>query len=115
MTSCLLRATMERMSTDRPYSFWRVMFLAEHYGRLIMTLDEVAEQIGMAPGTIKNRRSRGEFAWLRPNRRTLTADVSDVAAYLEQQCRIADEARLSTTATGVHVPRTQRASPRRRR
>ena len=60
------------------------MFLAEHYGRMTMTLDEVAEQIGLAPGTIRNRRTRGEFKWLRSDGRTLTADVQDVAAFLEQ-------------------------------
>ena len=69
---------------DTPRTLWRVMFLAEHYGRMTMTLDEVAEQIGLAPGTIRNRRTRGEFKWLRSDGRTLTADVQDVAAFLEQ-------------------------------
>lgn len=69
-------------------SLWRVMFLAERYGRMTMTLDEVAEQIGMAPSTIKNRRSSSqgtEFAWLRADGRSLCADVADVAAFLEQR------------------------------
>lgn len=66
-------------------SIWRVMFLAEKYGRLTLTLDEVAEQIGLAAATIKNRRSRGEFAWLKSDGRALYADVQDVAAYLEQR------------------------------
>lgn len=65
------------------------MFLAEHYGRLTLTLDEVAEQIGLAAGTIRNRRTKGEFQWLRQDGRALYADVSDVAAYLEQH-RTAD-------------------------
>lgn len=63
---------------------WRVLFLAEHYGRMILTLDEVADQIGLAPGTIRNRRTRGEFQWLRNDGRTLTADAQDVADYVER-------------------------------
>lgn len=66
-------------------TIWRVMFLAEKYGRLTLTLEEVAEQIGLAPATIKNRRSRGEFAWLKADGRSLYADVQDVAAFLEQR------------------------------
>lgn len=66
-------------------SIWRVMFLAEKYGRMTMTLDEVAEQIGIAPSTIKNRRSRGEFPWLKADGRALYADVQDVASFLEQR------------------------------
>jgi hypothetical protein len=64
---------------------WRVLFLAEKYGRMTLTLDEVAEQIGYRPGTIKNRRQQGEFTWLRTDGRTLYADVADVVAYLEQR------------------------------
>lgn len=37
-------------------TLWRVLFLAERYGRMTLTLEEVAEQIGLAPGTIQNRR-----------------------------------------------------------
>lgn len=62
---------------------WRVMFLAEHYGRMTLTLEEVADQIGVAPGTIKNRRTRGEFTWLKSDGRALSADVADVASFLE--------------------------------
>ncbi len=64
---------------------WRVMFLAEKYGRMTLTLDEVAEQIGLAPATIKSRRVRGEFQWLRTDGRMLYADVRDVADWIEQQ------------------------------
>lgn len=64
---------------------WRVMFLAEKYGRMTLTLDEVAEQVGLAPGTIRNRRSRGEFSWLRADGRALYADVVDVAEYVERR------------------------------
>jgi hypothetical protein len=46
-------------------SLWQAMFLAERYGRLTLTLDEVAEQIGLAAGTIRNRRTLGEFRWLK--------------------------------------------------
>lgn len=76
------------MNTPQPTTrkpLWRLLFLAETYGRMTLTLDEVAEQIGLAPGTIRNRRTRGEFAWLRSDGRTLTADVADVAAFLERQ------------------------------
>lgn len=66
-------------------TIWRVMFLAERYGRLTMTLDEVAAQVGLAPATIKNRRVNGEFAWLKSDGRSLYADVQDVAAFLERR------------------------------
>jgi hypothetical protein len=72
-------------------TLWRVIFLSERYGRMTLTLDEVAEQIGLAAGTIKNRRSRGEFQWLRTEGRELRADVADVAQYLDEQTRIARE------------------------
>lgn len=72
------------LTADRP-SLWRVMFLAERYGRMTLTLEEVAEQIGMAAGTIKNRRTKGEFAWVRSDGRALCADVADVAAFLESR------------------------------
>ena len=32
-------------------SVWRVMFLAEKYGRMTLALDEAAEQIGLAPSS----------------------------------------------------------------
>lgn len=70
-------------------TLWRVMFLAEKYGRMTLTLEEVGDQIGLAPGTIKNRRTRGEFAWLRSDGRELYADVQDVASFLERR-RTAD-------------------------
>lgn len=66
-------------------TLWRVAFLAEKYGRMTLTLDEVSEQIGIAPGTIKNRRQHGEFQWLKTDGRSLYADVADVAEYLEQR------------------------------
>jgi hypothetical protein len=72
-------------------TLWRVLFLAEQYGRMTLNLDEVASQIGIAPGTIRNRRTRGEFQWFKADGRALYADVSDVAAFLEQR-RTADAA-----------------------
>lgn len=66
-------------------SLWRVMFLAEKYGRMTMTLDEVAEQVGLAPATIRNRRTLGDFQWMQRDGRALFADVMDVAAYLEDR------------------------------
>lgn len=72
-------------------TLWRVTFLAEKYGRLTLTLDEVAEQVGLAAGTIRNRRQKGEFAWLKSDGRALYGDVADVASYLEQR-RTAHEA-----------------------
>ena len=80
-------------------SLWRVSFLAERYGRMTMTLEEVAEQIGMAPGTIRNRRTAGEFGWLRLDGRQLCADVADVAAYLEQRRTAHAESRSAPTDT----------------
>lgn len=66
-------------------SLWRVLFLSEQYGRMTLSLEEVAAQIGIAAGTIKNRRMRGEFKWLKSDGRTLYADAADVAAYLEKR------------------------------
>lgn len=66
-------------------ALWRVLFLAEKYGRMSLTLDEIAEQIGIAPGTIRNRRQTGDFDWIRSDGRQLYADVADVAQYLEQR------------------------------
>lgn len=73
------------MSSTNPRPLWRVLFLAEKYGRMTLTLDEIAEQIGIAPGTIRNRRTKGEFQWLNADGRTLTADAADVASFLEQR------------------------------
>lgn len=64
---------------------WRVMFLAERYGRMRLTLAEIAEQLGLSESTIRNRRARGEFQWIKVDGRDLFADVADVAAYLEQE------------------------------
>lgn len=69
--------------TKRP--LWRVLFLSEQYGRMTMTLDEIAAQIGISAGTIKNRRMHGEFAWLRADGRALYGDVADLAEYLEHR------------------------------
>ena len=65
---------------------WKAMFLAEKYGRLTLTLDEVAEQVLLAPQTIRNRRVRGEFQWLIENGNELVGDVFDVTAHLQAQC-----------------------------
>lgn len=72
------------MHHSRP-PLWRVLFLSEQYGRMTLTLHEVAQQIGYAAGTIKNRRMRGEFSWLKTDGRNLYADAADVAQYLEQR------------------------------
>jgi hypothetical protein len=72
-------------STLASRSLWRVLFLAEQYGRMTLTLEEVAAQIGIAAGTIKNRRTRGEFPWLKSDGRALSADAVDVASFLEQR------------------------------
>ena len=66
-------------------SLWRHALLFEKYGRMTLTLAEVAEQVGISEKTIKNRRVDGEFQWLKVDGRALTADVADVAAYLEQR------------------------------
>ena len=100
-------------------SLWQAMFLAERYGRLTLTLEEVAEQIGLAPATIKNRRSAGDFAWLKSDGRELRADVADVAEYLAQQRRTARAAIQETpprSASGSHqTDAPSRPSGRRRR
>ncbi|HEY9012047.1 MAG TPA: hypothetical protein VIN06_13610 [Devosia sp.] len=80
---------------------WRVMFLAEKYGRMTLTLDEVAEQIGLAPATIKSRRVRGEFQWLRTDARMLYADVRDVADWIEQQRKPPDAGTVAPAAVAI--------------
>ena len=71
-------------------TLWRVIFLCERYGRMRMKLPEIAEQVGLAEQTIRNRRTRGEFQWIRTDGRDLYADATDVAAYLESQRAISD-------------------------
>ena len=99
-------------------TLWRVLFLAEHYGRMTLTLEEVGEQLGLAPQTIKNRRSLGEFQWIKSDGRALSADVADLAAYLEQQ-RSAGAALPSTPPRSASESRPtdgpSRPSGRRRR
>jgi hypothetical protein len=81
------------------------MFLAERYRRMTLNLDEVAEQVGLSPGTIKNRRTRGEFKWLKSDGRQLYADAADVAKYLERR-RTDDAARSGLpTRTGSESSR----------
>ena len=64
---------------------WRYFFIAEKYGRTVLKLPEIAEQLGLSPQTIRNRKAKGEFRWIKPDGRDLRADVVDVADYLEQQ------------------------------
>lgn len=66
-------------------TLWRMIFLSEKYGRTRLKLPEIAEQIGIAPSTIRNRRSDGDFQWIKVDGRDLYADVEDVAQYIEQQ------------------------------
>lgn len=51
-------------------TLWRVLFLAERYGRQTLTLDEVADQISLAAGTIRNRRTAGDPGKRYPARRS---------------------------------------------
>ena len=100
-------------------ALWKAMWLAEHYGRLTMTLDEVSEQLGIAAGTIRNRRMAGEFTWLRQDGRELRADVADVAAYLDRQRHTAgaetpaSPQRTESSSPSTHAP-AQRGGRRRR-
>lgn len=99
-------------------SFWRAAFLAEHYGRLTLSIEEVADQIGLAAGTIKNRRLSGEFGWIRSDGRQLCADVADVAAYLEQRRTAHAEIQSSPPHTASSSPSKRdpsRPGARRRR
>jgi hypothetical protein len=104
------------MNTDKA-PLWRVLFLAERYGRMTLSLNEVAEQIGISPGTIKNRRMRGEFDWLRTDGRQLYADAQDVAQYLEEARQRAAEAAAAQAAASSAFERAVEAinGPRKRR
>ncbi|WP_273487619.1 helix-turn-helix transcriptional regulator [Roseateles chitosanitabidus] len=78
---------------------------------MTMTLDEVAEQIGLAPATIKNRRARGEFAWLKSDGRGLYADVQDVADWVERRRREVNAALgLGSQSAPVQPARSRRRS-----
>lgn len=103
--------------TSNKAPLWRVLFLAERYGRMILTLDEVADQIGLAAGTIRNRRTRGEFSWLRSDGRSLYADVQDVALYLEEARQRALEAATAHASAAFAFDRAVEAinGPRKRR
>lgn len=99
----------------------RVFMLFEKYGnRQVLTLDEVAAECCVSPKTIINRRSAGTgFAWLNHDGRGLSADVFDLADYLESQrhsvrAALQDQPPHSASAsrpTGAQSP----ASGRRRR
>jgi predicted transcriptional regulator len=66
-------------------SLWRHVYLAERYGRMRLTLPEIAEQLGLSVQTIRNRKTKGDFKWIAADGRDLFADVADVAEYLEQR------------------------------
>ena len=66
-------------------SLWRHVYLAERYGRMRLTLPEIAEQLGLSVQTIRNRKTQGEFGWIKADGRDLFADVTDLAEYLEQR------------------------------
>lgn len=74
--------------------------LAEkHNGRWRLTLDEVAEQLGFQPGTIRNKINRGEitFFYKDGESQQLFADVRDVAEHL-------DKCRSKATLTAKELP-----------
>ena len=66
-------------------ALWRHVYLAEQYGRMRLNLEQIAEQLGLSVQTIRNRRVKGEFGWIKADGRDLFADVTDVAEYLEQR------------------------------
>lgn len=71
-------------------ALWRTIFLAEKYGRMRLRLPEISEQLGIREQTIRNRKSAGEYQWIKADGRDLFADVSDLAEHLESQRRISD-------------------------
>lgn len=60
----------------------------ERYGKWRLTLEEVAEQLDLKPGTIRNKINRGEITWMHKDGEStqLFADARDVAAHLDK-CR----------------------------
>lgn len=75
-------------------STWRVFFIAEKYGRTRLKLPEIAQQLGYAEGTVRNKINRGElpFIYKDADSSTLYADAHDLAEYLEHQSRTAKNA-----------------------
>lgn len=73
-------------------TMWRVMFLAERYGRMRLKLPEIAEQLGLAEQTIRNRRTKGDFQWIKTDGRDLFCDIADLIAYLDQQRTLGEAA-----------------------
>ena len=59
----------------------------EKYGRWRLKVPEIAEQLGYAEGTVRNKINRGElpFVYKDPESSALYADARDLAAYLDQQ------------------------------
>lgn len=67
-------------------AFTAAMALMLKYQRMRLTMDEVADELGIARNTLANQRARGDDivpTYLEGNRRY--ADVRDVGEYLDRQ------------------------------
>ncbi|WP_082793509.1 helix-turn-helix transcriptional regulator [Collimonas pratensis] len=72
------------------------LFLGMKYERLILTLQEVCEEIGIVTGTAHNMLSAGTFPIpTRKEGRNRVADVRDVGAYLDKRREEAKTAHAS--------------------
>lgn len=62
------------------------LLAAQFDGRMLLSLDEVCEAIGVQKQTAYNRLSSGAFPIpMRKEGRNLVADIRDVADYLDEQ------------------------------
>jgi hypothetical protein len=59
--------------------------LAEKYKRWRLALPEIAQELGMAEQTLRNRMSKGQLQWIKKDGGMLFADVRDLAQYLDEQ------------------------------
>lgn len=80
------------------------LLAAQFDGRMLLTLDDVCDAIGIQKQTAYNRLSAGSFPIpMRKEGRNLVGDIRDVADYLDEQraAARADYQRLQQTLAAI--------------